>query len=348
MRAATHWLQNFIAALLVAQAWLAFTPLDVGKRVEMRAGPKNALVSVEHGATSSMVKRVTAIADVPLVAGRASTALVQEWIADVNDQALHCFLREHLRNPDLRGAVELAWVIEPDGRTSKIQPVETTPGLNDVSTCIRRRARSWRFPKAKSGTIQLHQRWKFEVAYSKIEYRTVDLGSPGCTPPEEWEEAGFAGPEMFDPDWPIEPLKMEDGSILGCCLGGCPQMSESESRWKIREHVLACAEMAAIKIEVTGPLSSQLEGQGILGRENGLKLCYLKELYKRPGIEGTVELSWSIGADGQVSDVRVATSTSSLAAVGACIEQRAAAWDFDKSKGGQTTVKQSWSFRRTY
>ena len=74
-----------------------------------------------------------------------------------------------------------------------------------------------------------------------------------------------------------------------------------------------------------------------------IRYCYERQLSSNPDLYGKVLVKFTIGANGEVLDQRVDSSTLKSSMVEGCIMRRMAAWKFPEPKGG-TLVRVSYPF----
>ncbi len=63
-----------------------------------------------------------------------------------------------------------------------------------------------------------------------------------------------------------------------------------------------------------------------------VRACYEKELKKRDGLRGKVVMSWTIGASGKVSRVRVVRNTTRNSTMVPCMIRAVSTWTFPKAE----------------
>jgi hypothetical protein len=64
----------------------------------------------------------------------------------------YCYEKELQRKSSLAGAIDIFWIIQPDGSVSKANVKNTTMNDSAVEGCIVRQVKQWQFPKAPAQT----------------------------------------------------------------------------------------------------------------------------------------------------------------------------------------------------
>jgi len=90
--------------------------------------------------------------------------------------------------------------------------------------------------------------------------------------------------------------------------------------------------------EVDGSLDSDSIARVVRSRMRMVQDCYERELKRDPGLAGKIEIEFTIGEDGSVTEARVATNKMGSDEVAQCIVSRIQRWKFPKPKGGSVTV----------
>ena len=97
---------------------------------------------------------------------------------------------------------------------------------------------------------------------------------------------------------------------------------------------------------VMGALDKSVVERVIRENRNQIRYCYEVELQRSPNLAGRVMVSWVIGANGRVSDVKVIQSSLKSKRVERCLAQRIATWRFPRpAGGGVVTVNYPFLFR---
>ncbi len=66
-----------------------------------------------------------------------------------------------------------------------------------------------------------------------------------------------------------------------------------------------------------------------------VRFCYERELKNRPGLEGRVVVTFSIGLEGKVGEVQVDENVAGSEMVGTCVATRIKTWQFQRPTGGE-------------
>ena len=97
---------------------------------------------------------------------------------------------------------------------------------------------------------------------------------------------------------------------------------------------------------VDGGLDRDVIAQIIRSHLGEIRYCYERQLSADPSLQGKVQVRFTIGAQGAVTDKRVNQTTLNNGFVEGCILQRVAQWNFPKPKGGvQVAVTYPFLFR---
>jgi len=72
-----------------------------------------------------------------------------------------------------------------------------------------------------------------------------------------------------------------------------------------------------------------------------IKSCYEEQLVRDPELSGKIELAWTVGTDGSVADVNVATNTTGNEDLADCVARRVRRMEFP---GGEEPVTVSYPF----
>jgi len=100
----------------------------------------------------------------------------------------------------------------------------------------------------------------------------------------------------------------------------------------------------ASRMRGTGYLD-RAEIQRVVTRGVGqIQFCYEKELLKHPSLSGRLVVEWTIDAQGNVTLVKVASSTIESAVVARCIVSAIKGWRFPPPRGGEVTVTYPFIF----
>ncbi|TVQ77929.1 MAG: hypothetical protein EA369_08120 [Bradymonadales bacterium] len=88
------------------------------------------------------------------------------------------------------------------------------------------------------------------------------------------------------------------------------------------------------EVEVRGGLDPALVQQIIEERLTQVRRCYESALRNEPGLAGKIETSWTINADGRVSNLKMNSQDLTQASLQQCIHERIASWNFPEPRGG--------------
>lgn len=100
------------------------------------------------------------------------------------------------------------------------------------------------------------------------------------------------------------------------------------------------------EIEVKGGLDAAIIQQIIEERLSEVRYCYENLLFKKAGLSGKVSTSWTILADGSVSNTQSASSDIQEKELHNCVKERITQWKFPQPKGGGVVhVKYPFVFR---
>ncbi len=99
--------------------------------------------------------------------GTKSSSRSQDAIARVvvehADAIENCYKKESRLNPNLKGSVTAQFVIDPSGRVTNVDIVDSSLRNRQVENCISRRIRSWRFDRIdqSDGDVTARYKWIF-------------------------------------------------------------------------------------------------------------------------------------------------------------------------------------------
>ena len=82
--------------------------------------------------------------------GNLDSGSLSRMIRRKSGQIRFCYERELRKNTSLRGKISLRVVVLGRGRVRKVE-VEDNELNSAVASCLKRRIKSWRFPKPKGG-----------------------------------------------------------------------------------------------------------------------------------------------------------------------------------------------------
>jgi TonB family protein len=88
---------------------------------------------------------------------------------------------------------------------------------------------------------------------------------------------------------------------------------------------------------------------GVINRRiGGVRACYSRALKSNPNIFGRLEIQFTIGSTGQVTDVEVLNDTIGSDSLRECIISAVRTWNFPAPKDGDVTIKYPFIFEQTY
>jgi len=105
-------------------------------------------------------------------------------------------------------------------------------------------------------------------------------------------------------------------ALLGASLGGCKDMAEKGEAF-----------------------------QGTLGvNQREVKTCFEHQRLDDPTLTGKIELAWTVGADGTVSGVDVASNSTGNEDLAKCVSRRVTQWQFEGT-GEDRQVTHAFTFQ---
>lgn len=107
---------------------------------------------VSSGKKTEAAIRGRAQAESPDVDGELSQAQISRVMRRQLKALRDCYERALKRNRGLKGKIVIRFEIMETGRTSNVE-FDDLMGSGDVVSCIRRRAKYWRFPKPEGGSV---------------------------------------------------------------------------------------------------------------------------------------------------------------------------------------------------
>ncbi len=119
------------------------------------------------GSVSTGTKQETAVkgtvgSEAPTVDGELSPDKIQRAMRKYLGAVKDCYERALKRNPKLAGKIVIGFEITERGKVEEFSfPVDNV-GNADVRSCIKRRSRSWRFPKPDGGSVYVEFPLVFE------------------------------------------------------------------------------------------------------------------------------------------------------------------------------------------
>jgi TonB family protein len=97
--------------------------------------------------------------------------------------------------------------------------------------------------------------------------------------------------------------------------------------------------IAPVEFKVNeGSLDRELVRKVIQDNKSQIRSCFERLLNQYPELNGKVQTQFTIGAQGQVLEAKVAQSTTGSQELDACVASRVRLWQFPKPKGGGTVV----------
>lgn len=93
-----------------------------------------------------------------------------------------------------------------------------------------------------------------------------------------------------------------------------------------------------------GGLTTEQIRRVVMAHTGALRACYESEVQRQPGLHGGVTVSFTVAADGSVSDAAVAISTLQSPRVEACILRQLKAWRFPAGEGPTTVLAYPFRF----
>jgi len=89
----------------------------------------------------------------PVIRGSLDKELIRRVIKRHINQIRYCYERQLQASPGLNGKVRIEWVITAQGGVRNTKVVESTMADVKVERCMKRKIRTWLFPKPKGGGI---------------------------------------------------------------------------------------------------------------------------------------------------------------------------------------------------
>ncbi len=129
----------------------------------------------------------------------------------------------------------------------------------------------------------------------------------------------------------VDEIVMKDRApALG--LGKVEEGGAPDARNKTRRAGEKAATAAAPEA-VGGRTLTAAQVKGVIkSKTPQVRACYEKELKKRDGLRGKVVMSWTIGASGKVSRVRVVRNTTRNSTMVPCMIRAVSTWTFPKAE----------------
>lgn len=108
--------------------------------------------SVQSGKKTEVEVKGSAAAQAPEVDGDLSEAQIASVMKSQLTALRDCYERALKRDRSLKGKIVIRFEILETGRTSSVE-IEDSMGSSDVVSCIKGRAKYWRFPKPDGGSV---------------------------------------------------------------------------------------------------------------------------------------------------------------------------------------------------
>lgn len=121
-------------------------------RVRMNLGTKGG-GRVRTGAKRETRVLASATAESPEVDGELTPAQIARVMERHLPSLRNCYERALRRNRKLEGRIVIPFEILRTGRVSNLDLEDDELGSREVSRCIRRRAKHWRFPRPRGGSV---------------------------------------------------------------------------------------------------------------------------------------------------------------------------------------------------
>ncbi|MBI5526885.1 MAG: AgmX/PglI C-terminal domain-containing protein [Deltaproteobacteria bacterium] len=220
---------------------------------------------------------------------------------------LDCYEKELTRSPNLEGEIKIGFVVDESGKIKKAEATSDSLGSPPVADCILSRMRHWRFPKPESGTVTATVPFRFWRRHS------ADAGT----------------------QVEVDPSDLGGATVLGARGDGSAGTGG--------------ASVAVVKLGVpdvegyTDPAEVTKTMEARVGR---VKDCYENEMKEYGTFEGYVELRFTIGNDGRVSEARVSEETIGNAVVAKCALSELKRMRFPKPDLRSATVTICLGFSR--
>jgi len=96
--------------------------------------------------------------------GKLPKAVIDEKLKSVGPAVQACYERALTRKPDLHGAVDIDFVVAPDGKVAHADASDTADALNDAPTvdCILNAVRKLEFPAPSGGRVFINYPLRLE------------------------------------------------------------------------------------------------------------------------------------------------------------------------------------------
>lgn len=123
-------------------------------------------------------------------------------------------------------------------------------------------------------------------------------------------------------------------AVLAGISGGSYQGGEIGDQIKSAANKTQRAELVRKEIEIRGGLDASIIQQIVEERLSEVRYCYENALLSNPNLSGKVETSWTIQADGTVSNLASQSGDAMASSLHNCIKERIVLWKFPQPKGG--------------
>jgi TonB family protein len=135
-----------------------------------------------------------------------------------------------------------------------------------------------------------------------------------------------------------------DGSGTAASIGGLETSGGGKVGLEAKKEAKVSGAVETAEPEVDGSLDSAAITKVVRTRMRMVQDCYEKELKKDSSLSGKIEIEFTIGEDGRVTEVRVASNKMGSNEVAECIVSRIKSWRFPKPDGGSVTVNYPFIF----
>jgi hypothetical protein len=105
---------------------------------------------------SSPIKKVVE----PLI-GNIDERKVRNLLSSKRFDVQLCYESALRRNQALKGEMAWQWIVDTRGKISEIELLQSDLTDNKLARCIRKKLASWKFPKARRGSVKIMHKFKF-------------------------------------------------------------------------------------------------------------------------------------------------------------------------------------------
>lgn len=123
-------------------------------------------------------------------------------------------------------------------------------------------------------------------------------------------------------------------AVLAGISGGSYQGGDIGDQIKSAANKTQRAELMRKEIEIRGGLDASIIQQIVEERLSEVRYCYENALLSNPKLSGKLETSWTIQADGSVSNLVSQSEDVMASNLHNCIKERIVLWKFPQPKGG--------------